>query len=117
MKPETRQLKALLAGLGIPRAGSGASCLRAGVVVATILTDEARRIAVEQADRIVAEGFTVLLNTYRCGCPARVVLCSSSAPSLRRTVQNWRHDCPVGGELLPVTAIDWLASAVPGGAK
>lgn len=113
MKPETLRLKSLLADLGIPRTESRATCGQFGVI-ATLSTDHGRRTVVEHADRLVAEGFAVLLHTYRCGCPAMVTLCASSSATLRRTVRNWTHDCPVGGELLPVTPVDWLTSEQEG---
>jgi hypothetical protein len=115
VKPETLRLKRLLAELGIPRGenivhGRG-STGHGGFPTAAMTTHAARITAVEHADEILAAGYTVILNTYQCGCPELVWLCRSSAPSLRKTVKAWRHDCPVGGELLPVTAIDWLAGA------
>lgn len=112
MKPETLRLKRLLAELGIPRGENivtaSSSTSVGGYPTAAMTTDAARRTAVEHVDEIITAGYTVIVNTYRCGCPELVWLCWSSNPDLRRTVKAWRHDCPVGGEDLPVTPNDWL---------
>lgn len=108
MKPETKRLKDLLKGLGISRTENTVSTGRSGLVIGILLTDEARRTVVKRAEEFIAQGYAVLLQTYRCGCPTSVWLCESSSPELRRTVRPWRHGCPIGSEDLPVTPIDWL---------
>lgn len=110
MKPETLRLKRLLAELGIPRGDATVSTGANLGTIGILLTDEARKTAIAQADQVTAAGYAVLLHTYRCGCPKSVWLCESSAPELRRTVRDWRHECPLGSEDLPVTPIDWLAT-------
>lgn len=106
MKPETMRLKTLLAELGIPRTANTVNTGSSGIPIGILLTDEARKVAITRAEEINAQGYSVLLYTYRCGCPQNVWLCESSTPSLRQTVRKWRHDCPFGRELLPVTPID-----------
>lgn len=112
MNPETLRLKRLLADLGIPRGENvvtGRSATgHGGHLTAAMTTDAARRTAVDHAEEIIAAGYAIILHTYRCGCPELVWLCGSSNPDLLKTVRAWTHDCPVGGELLPATPIDWL---------
>lgn len=109
MKPETKALKALLAGLGIPRGENTVRTGEMGIVTAVLLTDRARQAAVDHSQEISAAGYAVLVHVRRCGCLVRVWLCASSTPDVRRTVHAAAHDCPLGvTDLEPVTPMDWL---------
>ncbi|MFG2001607.1 hypothetical protein ACGFNU_20895 [Spirillospora sp. NPDC048911] len=117
MKPATKRLKDALAEVGIPRTDSRVNTSTAtGIVTGHLITDEARRTALDEADRITAAGYSLLVQAYRCGCPIRVWLCRSSSASVRETVTALTHDCPGGRALGPLTAtqaaVEWLRGGV-----